>query len=57
MSGYDLSTLFTTVPYNLIIEKLIELIEQAFVIQMTPFTWRVMRNALFTCEQSIIYNL
>ena len=42
---YDLSTLYTTLPHNLIKEKLTELIQQTFNRECSLY-WLVMRNAL-----------
>ena len=41
LSTYDFSTLYTTLPHNLVKEKLAELIEQTFT-EMAHFIWLVM---------------
>ena len=45
-STYDFSTLYTTLPYNLIKEKLTEIIEQTFN-REGSLTWHVMIKTPF----------
>ena len=47
VSTYDISTLYTTLPHNLIKEKLTELIEPIFN-REGSFIWLVMGNAHFS---------
>ena len=47
VSTYDFSTLYTTLPHNLIKEKITELIEQLLT-ERAHFIWLVMRNAHFS---------
>ena len=57
LSTYDFSTLYTTLPHNLIKEKLTELIEQTFT-GRAHFIWLVMmKMPFFTSEQPKIYKL
>ena len=51
MSIYDFSTLYTTLPHNLIKEKLTELIEQAFNREGSLYLTCNDKNAHFTSEQ------
>ena len=54
---YDFSTLFTTLPHNLIKEKLTELIEQ-YLTERAHFIWLVMiKIPFFTSEQPQRYKL
>ena len=51
LSTYDFSTLYTTLPHNLIKEKLLDLIEWTFkraLKTMVHFTWHVMTERLFS---------
>ena len=50
LSTYDFSTLYTTLPHNLIKEKLTELIEQTFNREGSLY-WLVMIKCLFTSKQ------
>ena len=45
LSTYDFSTLYTTLPYNLIKDKLIDLIERTFQIEGSPYLACNGRNA------------
>ena len=50
LSTYDFSTLYTTLPHNLIEEKLLDLIEWTFkraLKTMVDFIWHVMTERLF----------
>ena len=50
LSTYDCSTLYTTLPYNLIKEKLLDLIEWTFkraLKTIVHFIWPVMTEKLF----------
>ena len=51
LSTYDFSTLYTTLPYNLIKEKLTELIEQTFNKEGSLYLACNDKNACFTSEQ------
>ena len=57
MSTYDFSTLYTTLPHNLIEEKLTELIEQTFNREGSLDLTCNDRNAFFTSEQPKRYKL
>ena len=56
MSTYDFSTLYTTLPHNLIKDKLIDLIERTFQREGSPYLASNDRNAFFTFEKSKKYN-
>ena len=51
LSTYDISTLYTTLPYNLIKEKLTELIQQAFNRDGSLYLACNDKNAFFTSEE------
>ena len=51
LSSYDFSTLYTTLPYNLIKDKLIDLIERTFQSEGSLSLASNNRNAFFTSEQ------
>ena len=51
LSTYDFSTLYTTLPHNLIKEKLTELIEQTFNRESSLYLACNDKNAFFTSEQ------
>ena len=51
MSTYDLSALYTTLPHNLIQDKLIDLIERTFQREGSPYLACNDRNAFFTSEK------
>ena len=61
LSSYDYSTLNTALPYNLIKEKLLDLIEWTFkraLKTMVHFFWSVMTEKLFfTCSDQSRYTL
>ena len=57
LSTYDFSTLYTTLPHNLIKEKLTELIEQTFNREGSLYLACNDRNALYTSEQPKRYKL
>ena len=57
LSTYDFSTLYTTSPYNLIKEKLTELIEQTFNREGSLYLAVNDKNAFFTSEQPKRYKL
>ena len=57
MSTYDFSTLYTTLPHNLIKEKLTELIEQTFNREGSLCLACNDKNAFFTSEQPKRYKL
>ena len=50
LSTYDFSTLYTTLPHNLIKDKLIDLIERTFQREGSPYLACNDRNAFFTSE-------
>ena len=51
LSTYDFSTLYTTLPYNLIKDKLIDLIERTFQREGSPYLACNDRNAFLTLEK------
>ena len=51
LSIYDLSTLYTTLPHNLIKEKLTELIQHTFNREGSLYFACNDKNAFFTSEQ------
>ena len=57
LSTYDFSTLYTTLPHNLIKEKQTELIEQTFNREGSLYLTCNEKNAFFTSEQSKRYKL
>ena len=57
LSPYDFSTLYTTLPHNLIKEKLTELIEQTFNREGSLYLACNDKNAFFTSEQPRRYKL
>ena len=57
LSTYDFSSLYTTLHYNLIKEKLTELIEQTFNREGSLYLACNDKNALFTSEQPKRYKL
>ena len=57
LSTYDFSTLYTTLPHNLIKEKLTELIEQTFNRKGSLYLACNDKNAFFTSEQPKRYKL
>ena len=57
MSTYDFSTLYTTLPHNLIKEKLTEVIEQTFNREGSLYLACNDKNAFFTSEQPKRYKL
>ena len=57
MSTYDFSTLYTTLPHNLIKEKLINLIEWTFKREGSPYIACNERQAFFTSEDTKRYKL
>ena len=57
LSTYDFSTLYTTLPYNLIKERLTELIEQTFNREDSLYLACNDKNAFFTSEQPKQYKL
>ena len=56
MSTYDFSTLYTTLPHNLIKDKLIDLIETTFQREGSPYLACNDRNAFFTSEKPKTYH-
>ena len=57
LSTYDFSTLYTTLPHNLIKEKLINLIEWTFKRKGSLFIACNERQAFFTSEDTKRYKL
>ena len=57
LSTYDFSTLYTTLPHNLIKEKLTELIEQTFYREGSLYLACNDKNAFLTSEQPKRYKL
>ena len=57
LSTYDFSTLYTTLPHNVIKEKLTELIEQTFNREGSLYLACNDKNAFFTSEQPKRYKL
>ena len=57
LSTYDFSTLYTPLPHNLIIEKLINLIEWTFKREGSPYIACNDRQAFFTSEDTKRYKL
>ena len=57
LSTYDFSTLYTTLPHNLIKEKLINLIEWTFKREGSPYIACNERQAFFTSEDTKPYKL
>ena len=55
LSTYDFSTLYTTLPHNLIKEKLINLIEWTFKREVSPYIACNERQAFFTSEDTERY--
>ena len=56
ISTYDFSTLYTTLPHNLIKDKLIDLIERTFQGEGSPYLACNDRNAFFTSENPKKYH-
>ena len=56
LSTYDFSTLYTTLPHNLIKNKLIDFIERTFQREGSPYLACNDRNAVFTSEKPIKYH-
>ena len=56
LSAYDFSTLYTTLPHNLIKEKAIDLIERTFQRKGSFYLACNDRNAVFTSEKLKIYH-
>ena len=57
LSTYDFSTLYTTLPHNLIKEKLINLIEWTFKREGSPYIACNERQAFFTSADTKRYKL
>ena len=53
MSTYNFSTLFTTLPHNLIKDKLVDLIERAFNRKGSPYLACNDRNAIFLLQKNL----
>ena len=56
LSTYDFSTLYTTLPHNLIKDKLIDLIERTFQGEGSPYLACSDRNAFFISEKPKKYH-
>ena len=57
LSTYAFSTLYTTLPHNLIKEKLAELMEQTFIREVSFYLACNNKNAFFTSEQPKRYKV
>ena len=57
LSTYDFSTLYTTLPHNLIQDKLVDLIERTFQREGSLYIACNDRNAFFTSDAVRYYNL
>ena len=57
LSTYDVSTLYTTLPHNLIKEKLLDLIELTFYKKKVSYTLLVMIRKRFSLLQTIIEDI
>ena len=57
VSTYDFSTLYTTLPHNLIKEKLIDLIERPFYERKVSYTLLVMIRKRFSLRKAIIEDI
>ena len=57
LSTYAFSTLYTTLPHNLIKEKLTELMEQTFIREFSFYLACNNKNAFFTSEQPKRYKV
>ena len=53
LSTYDFSTLYTTLPHNLIKDKLIDLIERTFQREGSPYLACNDRNAFFLLQKNL----
>ena len=56
LSTYVFSTLYTTLPHNLIKDKLIDLIKRTFIREGSPYLACNNRNAFFTSEKPKKYH-
>ena len=57
LSTYDFSTLYTTLPHNLIKEKLLDLIERTFYKRKVNYTLLVMIRKRFSLRKTIIKDI
>ena len=57
LSTYDFSTLYTTLPHNLIKDKLVDLIERNFQREGSHYIACNDKNAFFTSDAASNYNL
>ena len=57
LSTYAFSTLYTTLPHNLIKEKLLDLIERTLIKRKVSYTLLVMIRKRFSLRQIIIENI
>ena len=57
LSTYDFSTLYTTLPHNLIKEKLLDLIERTFYKRKVSYTLLVTIRKRFSLRQTIIEDI
>ena len=57
LSTYGFSTLYTTLPHNLIKEKLIDLIERTFYNRKVSYTLLVMIRRRFSLRKTIIKDI
>ena len=56
LSAYDFSSIYTTLPHNLIKDKLFDLIERTFNRESSPYLACNDRNAFFTSEKPKKYH-
>ena len=56
LSACDFSTLYTTLPHNLVMDILIDLIESTFQREGSPYIACNARNVFLTSEQLMKYN-
>ena len=56
LSTYDFSTLYTTLPHNLIKDKLIDQIERTFQREGSPYLACNDKSAFFTSKKTINYH-
>ena len=57
LSTYDFSTLYTTLPHNLIIEKLIDLLERTSIKRKVSYNLLVMIRKRFSLRKTIIVDI
>ena len=57
LSSYDFSTLYTTLPHNLIKDKLVDLIDRTFQRESSLYIACNNKNAFYTSDAVRYYNL